>query len=234
MGIKGKAPETGSRGVTYLFDKCSDGRERRGWISGDVHVLTCHVGRGRTKPCERILLGTNAPCPGCEERRAVEEVGYVPLRREDGRPVCVLIRKTTIAFVAKFKRGSSVVWGREPERFESVYVRPALKEQRWEHYFDYGPNDDMGYWLPLFFSTPHLAAAMRDYFGANQCQSVVTEPLPAPVEPVTEAARASTAKPRDDGGKEADGAFAEVVKRLRQRAGGVVPEASSNGSKKRK
>lgn len=182
MGQRGRTPEEGKRGVTYTHDKCNDGKQRRGWLAGDVHVLLCHVGKGKSQPCERELLGTNHRCPGCMEQRALEDIGYVPLRREDGRPVCVLVRKATIPFVAKIKPGTSVLYGRASDQFEGVYVITSPKQVPWSHYYDYKPDDDMSYWLPLFLKTPHLAPVMRELFQVSECQPVVTEPVPAPVE----------------------------------------------------
>lgn len=183
MGMKGRTPEKGQSGRTFTHDRCGDKEERYGWLSGDVHVLMMHVGKGRSKPCERGLQGCacDKTCPGWG--RPTEEIGFVPLRRNDGRPVCVLVRKAKIDFVAHIRPGSSVVWGRQPDRFEGVYVRPATKELPWSHYFSGKPDDDMGYWLPMFLGTPHLADAMRAWFAKGECQPVVTaaEPLPAPV-----------------------------------------------------
>lgn len=193
MGKKGKTPEKGAGGRTFTHDKVSDGEERRGWLSGDVHVLVMHVGKGRSKPCERALLGCTCDktCP--QFGRPTEEIGFVPLRRDDGRPVCVLVRKAKIDFVAHMRAGSTVVWGRMPDRFEGVYVRSALKEMPWSNYFSGKPDDDLGYWLPLFLGTPHLADAMRAWFAADECQPVVTDTLPTPVEPVRLEPLAATA-----------------------------------------
>lgn len=183
MGLRGKRPQSGPEGVTYLHDKCRDPGLRKGWLAGDVHVLEMHVGRGKSRPCEQLLLGAGTHCPGCAENRPVEEIGWVPLRREDGRPVCVLIRKATIPFVAQMEKGGAVYWGRAEGRFEGIGITPRPERVKWENYFTGMPNDDMGYWIPLYLQTPHLAAAMRQLWRAGECQPVVTpaEPLPAPV-----------------------------------------------------
>ena len=181
MGIRGKRPETGAGGVTYLHDKCREPGLRKGWLAGDVHVLEMHVGRGKSRPCEQVLLGAGHQCPGCKEGRIVEEIGWVPLRREDGRPVAVLIRKATIPFVAQLEKGGAVYWGRADGRFEGIGVTPRPEKIRWENYFSGQPNDDMSYWIPLYLVTPHLAQAMRALWRAGECQPVVTDALPAPV-----------------------------------------------------
>lgn len=181
MGLKGRTPETGTGGITFTYDKCH-GEPRKGWLSGDVHVLECHVGDSeKSKPCARVLLGTGAECKGCQQRRALESLGYVPLRDETGRPRCVIVRRDRIAFVAKMEPGTPVLWGREEGRFESVFVTHRPVNQKWEYYFSKPPADDMGYWLPLFLGCPDLAPAMRALFrGDLQCQPTVTE-KPAPV-----------------------------------------------------
>ncbi len=184
MGTKGRTPEKGVRGVTFTHDKCRGEKPREGWLSGDVHVLDCHVGEGKSKPCERVLLGTNHPCPGCAAKRAIESLGYVPLRDSTGRPVCVVIRKERIDFVGKMELGCPVRWHRDEGRYEGVWVAPRETRTKWEHFFSFPPKDDMSPWLPRFLGVDHLAAAIRDWFAANECQPVVTEPLPAPVEPI--------------------------------------------------
>ena len=184
MAIRGRRPQSGPRGVTYLHDKCRDNALRKGWLAGDVHVLEMHVGRGKSRPCEAILLGAGQQCPGCAECRPVEAIGWVPLRREDGRPVCVLVRKATIDFVAQIERGSAVYWGRAEGRFEGVGITPRVEKVRWEMYFSGQPTDDMSYWIPQYLATPHLAAAMRELWRSGECQPVVTQPLPAPVAPI--------------------------------------------------
>jgi hypothetical protein len=189
MGLRGRPPETGAKGLTFTHDKCH-GKPRLGWISGDVHVLECHVGEGKSKPCERVLLGTNAVCPGCKDRRAIEPLGYVPLRDQTGRPTCVVVRKDRIPFIANLDRGLAVTYGKDEGRFESVYVIPRLVEAKWEKYFTKPPTDDMGHWLPTFLGVPHLAAAMRALFrGELECQPVVTDALPPPVAPVVTPAK---------------------------------------------
>lgn len=181
MAIRGRRPQNGPGGVTYLHDRCRDPGLRKGWLAGDVHVLEMHVGRGKSRPCETILLGQGAQCAGCKEGRPVEPIGWVPLRREDGRPVCVLIRKATIDYVAKLDRGSAVYWGRADGRFEGVGITPRPEKVKWENYFTGMPNDDMAYWIALYLQTPHLMAAMRELWRAGECQPTVTDPLPAPV-----------------------------------------------------
>jgi hypothetical protein len=184
MALRGRTPETGTRGLTFTHDKCH-GKPRIGWLSGDVHVLECHVGEGKSKPCERVLLGSNAACPGCAARRAVEALGYVPLRDQTGRPTCVVIRKDRIPFVGNMKPGTPIHYGKDEGRFESVWLTHRADGQKWDHYFSKPPEDDMGYWLPVFLGVPHLGAAMRALFaGESQCQPVVTERLPEPVAPV--------------------------------------------------
>lgn len=181
MGVRGRTPEKGSKGVTFTHDKCRGDKPREGWLSGDVHVLECHVGEGKSKPCERVLLGTNHPCPGCAAKRAIESLGYVPLRDGTGRPVCVVVRKDRIAFVGKLELGCAVRWHRDEGRFEGVWVMPRETKTRWEHFFSHAPKDDMTHWLPRFLGVDHLAAAIRDWFALAECQPVVADPLPEPI-----------------------------------------------------
>jgi hypothetical protein len=183
MGLKGRPPETGPRGLTFTHDKCH-GKPRVGWLSGDIHLLECHVGDDqKSKPCEKVLLGTDAPCPGCKPpRRAVETVGFVPLRDQTGKPTVVLVRKQQILFIAKMKLGIPVTYGREEGRYESVYVIHRLVDQKWENYFSHDAEDNLMPWLATFLGVAHLAPAMRHWFETGECQPVVTEQTaPVPV-----------------------------------------------------
>jgi len=185
MGLKGRTPETGGRVLTFTHDKCH-GKPRHGWLSGDVHVLECHVGEKKpSRPCERVLLGSKAPCPGCSDRRAVESLGFVPIRDQTGKPTMVLVRKAVILFIAKMDAGIPVTYGRDEGAFESVYVVHRLVDAEWKRYFSHPPADSLMPWLPTFLKVPHLAAAMREWFR-GECQPAVTqaEPLPEIVEPV--------------------------------------------------
>ena len=180
MGIKGRPPEKGVRGLTFTHDKCKGGKPRQGWLSGDVHVLKCHVGgqTKKSKPCERVLLGTNAPCPGCSEGRAVDDIGYVPLRDFTGRPTLVLVRREVIPFVGKMKLGLPVNYGREEGDFQSVFVVERSCDRKWEDYFSHPANDDLMPWLATFLGVAHLAPAIRELFTNGACQPVVTETAP--------------------------------------------------------
>jgi hypothetical protein len=199
MAIKGRTPERGARGLTFTHDKCRGEKARHGWLSGDVHVLESHVGEGKSKPCERILLHKNAECPGCAAKKAIEPLGYVPLRDQTGKPVCVVVRKERIAFVGNMQLGTPVTYGRDEGRFEGVFVVPRLVEAKWEKFFNHAANDDMSYWLPQFLGVPHLASAMFALFHAEQCQPTVTEPLPAPVEVAAKPAPAVPARVKGRG-----------------------------------
>lgn len=228
MALRGRTPEMGGKGLTFTFDKCH-GKRREGWLSGDVHVLHCHVGNSRkSKPCERVLLGKKAACAGCDEKLTVEALGYVPLRDQTGRPTCVLIRKDRIPFVGNLERGSSVYYGKDEGRFESVYVIPRLVDQKWDRYFTKEPTDDMGFWLPTFLGVPHLAPAMRQWFLTGECQPVVTAAPVEPIPPVVAPAKLDDAVLGDRGLVEGHKPLEATLHRIRARE--ARSKSGSNGT----
>ena len=184
MASRGRTPEKGLRIRTWSHDRCNEGKERTGWLSGDMCVLLCHVGKGKSKPCEKELLGPKAKCPGCAEGRPREDLGYVPLRRDDGRPMCVVIRKNKLEFVEGLKLGSCITWGRDEGRFEGVWIRLSMKGVPWHKLYSEPPRDDLSGWLATFFGTPHLHDAMKVYLSPHATEQPADEPIPDPVEPI--------------------------------------------------
>lgn len=184
MATKGRPPEGRSVDVSYTFDKVPKKESRTGWLAGAVHGVFCHCS-GTSKPCVRALCGPNAECAGCRDGLRVAWVGYVPLRRQDGRPVVVAIRDATAAIVDRIHPGSRVTWGRDEGRGESVWILEWAHGQEWRHYYpNLAPNADLTSWLVRLWRVPELAGALAEWFRGEQCQPTVTEALPAPVAPI--------------------------------------------------
>lgn len=177
MATRGRPPRGGRSERTYTFDRCKAGTKESGWLAGPIHWIECHEG-GLTKPCEKVLLGNDARCPGCDSGLSIEGKGYVPLRRHDGRPFCVLIGKGAYDVVNRIAPGSRVFWGRREGIGENVFVLPRLAGEEWSYYWpDVRPDDDMSAWLVRLWTLPHLLPALRAWL-AVECHPADT-PAPA-------------------------------------------------------
>lgn len=177
MATKGKRPERSGVDVSYTFDKVGKGDRRTGFLAGAVHGVYCHCS-GTSKPCVRVLHGERAECAGCAAGMRTAWVGYVPLRRHDGRPFVVCIREATLAVVDRIVPGSRVAWGREEGRGESVWITELATGAEWRHFY---PNDppraDLTSWLLRLWRMPELSGGLVEWF-AQECQPAVTQPLP--------------------------------------------------------
>lgn len=230
MGAKGRPPKRAGGFTTYTWDRCPPKHHGEGYLAGDIHDFECHIG-GKTKPCEKELLGENAPCPGCRDGKPIDWCGYVPLRDATGRPVMIIVRYGVYDVVTRIKPGSAVRWGRDDDKFDPVWLleRPnALPWSRW--WPEKNPVDDMVPWLCKFWTTPHLEPAIRTYYAKAAA-------LPEPVAPVKHTDKVQpVAKPRWVKGaadalaeKEAGKTFDEVAQSLASKARANLP--SGNGKK---
>ena len=179
MAYRGRGPEKSLGIRTYTRDKVIPKSRRTGYLAGDVHDLTCHVplkrGDENTKPCERLLLGDNHPCPGCQKQRPTDWVGFVPLRDDTGKPVAIIIRKAVADVAGRLKPGSRVQWGRDAEQTDPVWLVEWPQGRPWEYWWPkQAPDDDMTDWLCVLWDTPHLAAALRRHWSTGG----TAEPLP--------------------------------------------------------
>lgn len=180
MRMRGKPPGGDRAGVSYLWDRLAEKpKPRTGHLAGFVHGIDCHVGDNwKSRPCAKLLLGSGAGCEGCERRMPIDWLGYVPCRRDDGRPVCVVIRRSAAPVACSITPSSRIVWGREEGRGESPWVRESSQGQLWARWYgDRLANDDMVPWLLCFWRMPQLALAVRKHFEV-ECQPGVTDAIP--------------------------------------------------------
>lgn len=186
MPIIGKTPGEGRGFVTFTFDKVKPGSKRTGFLSGDVHGLTCHPAK-KTKPCIRSLKGPKHSCRGCDEHIPPAWCGYVPLRDSTGRPVCILIRDSVVDVAARIKPGARVVWGRDDDDFAPVWLQEWHQGAEWSRWYpDKKPADDMAPWLCTLWGMADLLPYLRACFN-GECQPAVTHEssIPPPETPTT-------------------------------------------------
>lgn len=165
MATKGRSPGKGAVEVSYTFDGVKDESIRLGFLAGPIHGVYCHCS-GVSKPCLRTLLGERQPCNGCEEQRKVRWMGYVPLRRDDGRPLVVVISDATADVVDKIKPGSRVRWFRRKGRGESVTILEHESGREWRHYYGDKPADaDLTAWLARLWRMPEILPALQHWFA---------------------------------------------------------------------
>lgn len=227
MAHRGKPPEQGVRVGAWRFDTVPKGQIRTGWLAGPTHGLVVHPGRA-TKPCLRIYLGQDATCEGCALQRRAEWFGYVPVKRDDGRPLVIGIHESQFWIVDAIVPGSRILWGRKEAENEGVYVQRGPDRPTWRSFWpDERPNHSLLDYLVLkLWKMPDLMPVLREEWG-EVCQRVVTEEMPFAVgfeEP-------SPAAARDDrpvkGASKVQEAIADVNERFRQQYANAG--ASKNG-----
>lgn len=225
MSHKGTAPKGGTDARSWTFDKVGAGCVRSGWLAGDIHGIVCHCS-GASKPCRLQLPGDCGPCPECDAGKGTAWVGYVPLRREDGRPICVCIRESTFEIAQSIKPGERVQWGRDEGRGESVWILPRATGHIWRHFYgDQLPNADLTAWLVRLWKLPDLLPAVRLHFspasGAPQ-QVETQKPVSQGVRRDEDAMLAAHSKLKT-AGEVSDTLVAQF------KARGRLPEESMNG-----
>lgn len=157
---------------------------RTGWLAGAIHGVWCHCS-GTSKPCLRVLLGEHSKCDGCDDKRRAAWVGYVPLRRNDGRPFVVAIREATAAVADRLVPGARVRWFRREGRGESVQLHEEERGQLWERFY---PNllarADLTAWLCRLWRMPHIANALTIWFSqeSSPTPTAVVDVTPSPTE----------------------------------------------------
>lgn len=183
MAIRGKPPEAGVRVGAWRFDNVPQEATRNGWIAGAVHALVMHTGRG-SKPCVKALLGPSAACPGCDRQHRAEWFGYVPVKRDDGRPLVIGIHEAQFWAADTIPLGSRVVWGRNKGENEGVWIRQGPDKPTWRTYYpDERPHHNITDYLALkLWKMPEVHLALR-VLWAEECQRAVTDTIPAPTDP---------------------------------------------------
>jgi len=179
MASRGRTPERRGDVRTWSIDKCPGGYQETGHLAGPIHWLECHDA-WPTRPCLKKLGITDRLCPGCEKGVVLYDAGYTPLRRHDGRRMCVVLRESQFPIADKIGLSGRVIWGRNKGVGENTWVLPWDSGPTWfQLYGDERADADLTLWLPVLWSMEFTAGPLRRYF-ASQCQGTVTA---APVEP---------------------------------------------------
>ena len=179
MAIRGKPPTPGVKVGAWRFDNVPQDATRNGWLAGPVHALVCHPSRA-TKPCARVLIGGNAECAGCEKKHRAEWLGWVPVKRDDGRPLVVCIHESQFWAVDVIKPGSRIVWGRNKGEAEGVWIKQGPEKPTWRSFYpDERPHHFIADYLVLkLWKMPELYKPICELWG-EECQRAVTEEIPA-------------------------------------------------------
>lgn len=181
MAHRGKPPSPGVRVGAWRFDNVPQDTTRAGWLAGPCHGLVCHTSR-QTKPCYRLLLGGDAVCDGCAKGWKAEYFGYVPVRREDGKPLVLGIHEAQFWPLDAIPLGARIVWGRNKGEAEGVWVRQGPDKPTWRTYYpNEWPRHNITEYLALkLWKRPDIIPALNELW-AEECQRAVTDDLPAPV-----------------------------------------------------
>jgi len=184
MAIRGKPPEPGVKVGAWRFDNVPQDEVRNGWLAGAVHALECHTSK-RTKPCFKKLLGDGAVCEGCGAGWKREWFGYVPVRRDDGKPLVVGVHEAQFWALDTIPLGARILWGRNLGENEAVWVKLGPDRPTWRSYYpNERPNHTITDYLAIkLWKRPDIIPALS-LLWREECQRAVTEELPAPVAPV--------------------------------------------------
>jgi len=78
-----------------------------------------------------LLVGDHAKCPGCDANVEIKELGYVPLYRQDGKPMFVVVQSYIFETLDVLKLHTHVEWGREKAKGEGIWVRKSELNRPW-------------------------------------------------------------------------------------------------------
>jgi len=175
VGIKGKRPEEENRETHWTHDKCPGGTERTGWIAGDVHVIPCHISRA-TRPCLSRVCGKGVRCAPCTKHQYPTPTGFLPVFRDDGKPLFLIVYEHQFDRIEPLKFGAWVRWGRERGAGETVWVRAEAGGSRWVSSLpDRNQPADLTRTLCLIWDMPELRSPLLAYLN-RPCQPAVTPP----------------------------------------------------------
>lgn len=174
MATRGRPPEGSAGKVTRSFDNVKGEGIRHGWLDGPIHCSECHASR-RTKPCMKWLYGPDAKCEGCAGPFRARWMGWLPVRREDGRPWIVVISAARFEVANGIRPGSRVSWGRDQGDAQGVWVLPRDKGATWATYYpELKPNADLTEPMATLWGMPEIIPALRAIW-AVECQPTVTD-----------------------------------------------------------
>lgn len=184
MAHRGKPPAPGVKVGAWRFDNVPQEATRTGWLAGPCHGLVCHTSRA-TKPCFKLLLGGDALCDGCAKGWKAEYFGYVPVRRDDGKPLVLGIHEAQFWALDTIPLGARIVWGRNKGEAEAVWVKQGPDKPTWRTYYpNEWPRHNITDYLALkLWKRPDIIPALTELWS-EECQRAVTDDLPATIHPV--------------------------------------------------
>ncbi len=228
-----KSPGEGKRRQeTWTFEKVPGGSHFTGWIAGppqwvDVH----HI--GVSKPCHWEITGGKKDCPHCRKKPRKDLVGYVPLYRDSGKPVVVLVPEYAGDILRRIALHDPVRVMRGSTRGDAVAVTKLDKAERYKPAnAERADPANLEAWLLLFWRETELAAWFRD----NALSPV--KPTDIVIPPVAKTVPATLDLSREAGKAELQAIAPEVRNRLKVKATefaegiGEVPEVERNGRHK--
>jgi hypothetical protein len=233
--MAGRRPPKGENSRTWSYQKLAEGEFLKGWKAGPMVCIETHYS-GSSFPCSRALSGNKMSCL-CQSRKLkIEWQGFVPLWRDDSKPVFVIVRDYVFPEVDTLQTFSPVVFGRPKSRFDSVWVRAMKGEQTYNIARNrQAKEEDISCFL---FTTLFRRPDLLPYYLADE-QNVpsnagVTVDISETEEPASDPERERLVKLVQDN-TESNNRRASETSRLADALGGVfVPPVSTNGTQKPK
>jgi len=175
MQSRGKRPGKGHIAGHWTFEKVNHKDKWNAWIAGPVHGVWVHL-IGQSKPCLRVICGTQAKCSGCENHIRLQWLGYLPLWRYDGKPVVVGVKEFALEGIERIPLHAEVQVSRGNEYHDAVEILDLRTRER---YYSSLPDRqrpaDLCGWLCQLWRAPELEPHLR---RSLDDQAVAVDPLP--------------------------------------------------------
>ena len=158
-----KIPGEGKKKAeTWTFEKVPGGSHFTAWLAGPTEWVEVHH-IGVSKPCHWEITGGRKECPHCRRKPRKDLVGYVPLYRENGKPVVVLVPEYSADIIRRIQLHDAVRVMRGTTRGDAVSVTKLDKGERYKPATAErsGPVGLEG-WLLRFWRETELEAWFRD------------------------------------------------------------------------
>lgn len=154
MGTKGGKPSEEGKVRNWTHVGAKQGQTWDGWIAGDAIGVLCHVGDDASTPCLKHYLGKGVHCDRCARMHRREWLWYCPVWRErDGKPCVVIFHADQLDVLERLKVLAFVTIGRAEEKKSGMYLRPHLREVKFETAFAWKRQpQDISDWLPTLFN----------------------------------------------------------------------------------
>lgn len=125
--FRSQDPGKRKKTVTWTFDRCLDGKLRKGWIAGPCVWVEVHA-IGRSFPCLPLITDGQLVCVIDHAKFPLMLLGYQPLYNEQNKPTLIGLMETAYDQVQKFKLHQPVMWGKGEGKYGVVSLLPRTEK----------------------------------------------------------------------------------------------------------